>query len=161
MAKPVAFHTPHRNGHDALHARVERASQEHAEAILAAYEVLQLLHDRGVLAILQAGLAAGDQLLDIAVESVDSPTAIRAARNLLFWQRVMGDVEPDSLQGIFKAVPDGLAMVAAEREQKVSLWRVMRRALSKDSLRGLAAAVDLLESFGRRLRTIEHRDAVK
>ena len=35
------------------------------------------------------------------------------------------------------------------RDEPVSLWRITRRALSQDSLRGLAAAVTLLERVGR------------
>jgi hypothetical protein len=35
------------------------------------------------------------------------------------------------------------------------VWKLVRRALSKDSLRGLAAGIDFLESFGRHLYLLE------
>jgi uncharacterized protein YjgD (DUF1641 family) len=138
-----------------LRARLERAPEEHAEAVLAAYDVLQELHDRGVLDIVRSGLAASDELLEQIVDRANTPESIRAIRNLLFWQSVLGQIEPKWFQGIFQAIPDGLATATAERNEPVGLWRVIRRALSKDSLRGLTAAVDFLESFGRHLHSLE------
>jgi uncharacterized protein YjgD (DUF1641 family) len=157
MAQPVAFHPSSRDPREALRARAERAPADHAEAVLAAYDVLQQLHDRGILEIVCAGLAAGDELLATVVESADTPDAARALRNLLFWQGVLGRIEPEWFQGIFEAIPDALAGASAQRDEPVSLWKIVRRALSKDSLRGLTAAVDLLESFGRHLRALEAR----
>jgi hypothetical protein len=54
-----------------------------------------------------------------------------------------------------EAIPEGLATATAERDQPVRIWKLLRRALNTDSLRGLAAAVDFLESFGRHLRALE------
>jgi hypothetical protein len=73
----------------------------------------------------------------------------------MFWRQVLGRIEPTWFQGIFQAIPDGLATATAQRDEPVSVWKVLRRAMSKDSLRGLAAAVDFLESFGRHLHILE------
>ena len=51
VAQPIPLEVPPRNPRAELHARLEQAPDEHAEAVLAAYEVLQELHDRGVLEI--------------------------------------------------------------------------------------------------------------
>ena len=106
-----------RDPRDALRARLERAPDDHAEAILAAYDVLQQLHDRGILDIVRSGLAAGDELLDKVVDSADTPEAVRALRNLLFWRQVLGRIEPEWFQGIFQAIPDGLATATAQRDE--------------------------------------------
>jgi uncharacterized protein YjgD (DUF1641 family) len=155
MAQPVPFHVAPRNHREVLRAKLERAPEEHAEAVLAAYDLLQELHDRGILDIVRSGLAASDELLGTIVDSANTPETIRALRNLMFWRQVLGRIEPAWFQGIFQAIPDGLATATAERDQPVSLWRVIRRAISKDSLRGMAAAVDFLESFGRHLHLLE------
>jgi len=52
---------------------LEQAPEEHAEAILAAYEVLQELHNRGVLEILRGGLAASDEILEKVVDNAGRP----------------------------------------------------------------------------------------
>jgi uncharacterized protein YjgD (DUF1641 family) len=155
MAQPIRFHVPAVDSREALLHKIERAPLEHAEAILAAYDLLQALHDRGVFDTAATALKAGDEILDKAVDIAKTPEAIRSLRNLLFWQKVLGSIEPQWFQGLFRAIPDGLAAATAERDEPVRLWRLVRRILSTDSLRGLTAAVDFLESFGRHLHALE------
>jgi uncharacterized protein YjgD (DUF1641 family) len=155
MAQPIPFHTPAVDKREVLRNRLEQAPEQHAEAILAAYDLLQALHERGILDVTTSALRASDDLLDKLVDTVNTPDTIRAIRNLMFWRQVLGRIEPTWFQGIFQAIPDGLAKATAERDQPVSLWKLLRRALSKDSLRGLAAGIDFLESFGRHLHTLE------
>ena len=155
MAQPIRFSVPPRDPHDVLRERIERAPEEHAEAILAAYDLLQVLHERGILDVAKSALSASDELLEKVVDSANTPDAIRAIRNLMFWRQVLGRIEPTWFQGIFQAIPDGLATATAQRDEPVGVWKLLRRAISKDSLRGLAAAVDFLESFGRHLHTLE------
>jgi len=155
MAQPIALEIPPRNPHAELRSRLEQAPEEHAEAVLAAYEVLQELHNRGVLEILRCGLAAGDEILEKVVDNARTPEAIRAIRNLLFWRQILGGIKPEWFKGIFQAIPEGIAQATAERERPVGLFGLLRRLASKDSLRGLAAAVDFLQAFGRHLHSLE------
>jgi len=161
MAQPISLHVAPRNLREELRARVERAPEDHAEAVLAAYDVLQQLHDRGVLDVVRSALAASDELLGSVVEGANSPATIRALRNLVFWQGVLGRIEPEWFKGIFQAIPEGLAQATAQRDEPVGLWKLFRRARRKDSLRGLAAAVDFLESFGRHLHALEESTAAR
>jgi uncharacterized protein YjgD (DUF1641 family) len=137
MAHPIPFQAPPFDSRAALRARVEQAPAEHAEAVLAAYDLLQVLHDRGVLDIATSALKAGDELLDQAVGAANTPAAIRVLRNVAF-----------------------LATPTAERDQPVRMWGLVRRAISRDTLRGLAAAVDFLERFGRHLRALDASSSV-
>jgi uncharacterized protein YjgD (DUF1641 family) len=155
MAQPIPFSVPPSDPREALRVRLERAPEHHAEAMLAAYELLQALHDRGILTVATSALAASDELLEKVVDSANAPESIRAVRNLMFWRQVLGRIEPSWFQGIFQAIPDGLAKATAERDTPVGLWKLLRRASNKDSLRGLAAAVDFLESFGSHLHSLE------
>jgi uncharacterized protein YjgD (DUF1641 family) len=155
MAQPIPLEIPPRNPRAELQSRLEQAPQEHAEAVLAAYEVLQELHDRGVLEIMRGALAASDELLEKIVDNTKTPEAIRAIRNLLFWQHILGSIEPEWFKGLFQAIPEGIAQATAERDQPVSFFGLLRRLTSKESLRGLAAAVDFLQAFGRHLHLLE------
>jgi uncharacterized protein YjgD (DUF1641 family) len=155
MAQPIPFQVPPPDSRETLRARIERAPDTHAEAILAAYDLLQALHDRGVLEVATSALSASDELLEKVVVSANTPDAIRAIRNLMFWRQVLGRIEPTWFQGIFQAIPDGLATATAQRNEPVGVWKLLRRAMSKNSLRGLAAAVDFLESFGHHLHKLE------
>ena len=156
MARPISLVVPPRDPRAELRSRLERAPEQHAEAILAGYEVLQELYERGVLDIARGALAASDEILEKVVDSTKTPEAIRAIRNLLFWRQILGSIEPEWFKSIFKAIPEGIAQATAEREKPVGLFGLLRRAVSKDSLRGLAAAIDFLQAFGRHLQTAEN-----
>ena len=155
MAQPIPLEIPPRNPRAELRSRLEQAPEQHAEAVLAAYEVLQELHNRGVLDIMRGALAASDDILETIVDNARTPEAIRAIRNLLFWRRILGSIEPDWFKGLFQAIPEGIAQATAEREQPVSLFGLFRRLSNKDTLRGLAAALDFLQAFGRHLHSLE------
>jgi len=155
MAQPIRFQPPPADGRQALRARVEQAPEQHAEAILAGYDLVQALHDRGILDTATCALKASDEMLAALVVDANTPEAIRALRNLMFWQKILGNIEPKWFQGLFKAIPDGLATATAERSEPIRIWKLVRRALSKDSLRGVAAGLDFLESFGRHLHALE------
>src|ERR1700756_611065 len=156
MAQPIPLEIPPRNPRAELRSRLEQAPEEHAEAVLAAYEVLQQLHERGGLEIMRSALAASDEILEKAVDNAKTPEAIRAIRNLLFWRRILGSIEPEWFKGIFKAIPEGIAEATAEKEKPVGLFSLLRRLTTKDSRRGLAAAVDFLQAFGRHLQSSEN-----
>jgi uncharacterized protein YjgD (DUF1641 family) len=151
MAQPIPLEIPPRNPRAELQSRLENAPEEHVEAVLAAYEVLQELHNRGVLEIMRGGLAASDELLQKVVDNAKTPEAIRAIRNLFLLQGILGRIEPEWFEAISRAIPEGIARGTAERHQPVSFFSLFRRLTSKDSLRGLAAAVDFLQAFGRNL----------
>ena len=155
MAQPIPLEIPPRNPRAELCSRLEQAPEEHAEAVLAAYEVLQQLHNRGVLEIMRGALAASDEILEKLVDNARTPDAIRAIRNLLFWRQILGSIEPEWFKGVFQAIPEGIAQATAERDQPVSVFGVLRRLTNKDSLRGLAAAVDFLQAFGRHLHSLQ------
>src|SRR5712671_6827501 len=154
MAQPIPLEVPPRDPRAELRSRLDQAPEEHAEAILAAYEVLQQLHERGVLEIMRGGLLASDEIMEKAVDAAKTPEGIRAIRNLLFFGRILGSIEPEWFQGVFQAIPDGIAQVTADRGKPVSLFGLLRRLSSKDSLRGLFAAVDFLQAFGRHLQVL-------
>src|SRR5260370_12265242 len=151
MAQPIPLEIPPRSRRAELRCRLEQAPEKHAEAVLAAYEVLQELHKHGVLEVMRGALAASDEILEKVVDNVKTPEAIRAIRNLLFLRRILGSIEPEWFQGIVQAMPEGIVQAKAEREQPHNLFGLLRRVLSKDSLRGLFAAVDFLQAFGRHL----------
>src|SRR5260370_10448410 len=106
MAKSIRFEPLARDAREELHHRLDKAPLEHAEALLAAYEVLQRLHERGVLDILNGALSAGDTLLDTVVEVARTPEAIRSVRNLLLLTQDLGKSELNLLDAIVRSIPE-------------------------------------------------------
>jgi hypothetical protein len=83
MARPITLELPTRDPRAELQSRLQSAPAEHAEALLAALEVLQGLHDRGVLDLMRGALGSSDEVLEIAVDVAKSPESIRSIRNML------------------------------------------------------------------------------
>src|SRR5271163_599938 len=98
MAQPIALEPPPVDPRVELQNRLQDAPAEHAEALLAAYEVLQGLHDRGVLDLMRGALGSGDKVLEIAVTAAQSPGSIRGIRNLLLLVNTLGAIEPELLK---------------------------------------------------------------
>jgi uncharacterized protein YjgD (DUF1641 family) len=152
MALPIRFEPLARDAREELRDRLDKAPLEHAEALLSGYEVLQGLHERGVLDILKGALSAGDTLLDTVVEVAKTPEAIRTVRNLLLLSQVLGNIEPELLDVIVRSVPEGLAQVSAKRSKTPGLFSLLQKFCSKDSRRAMGAAVELLENVGKGLK---------
>src|ERR1700688_4951049 len=157
MAQPIPLEIPPRNPRAELRSRLEQAPEEHAEAVLAAYEVLQEMHNRGVLEIMRGALAARDEILEKVVDNVKTPEAIRAIRNLLFCRQILASIEPEWFKGIFQAIPEGIAEATTEKEKPIGVFGLLGRLVRKNSIRGLAAALVFLQAFGRHLQSSESK----
>jgi hypothetical protein len=138
MAQPISLESPKRDFRDEWRIRLEQAPDDHAEAILAGYEVLQGLHDKGVLELLRGVIGGGDRILEIAVEAAKAPEAIRGIRSLIIMLKLAGSIDPDQLHATLKG-GDGPAP---------SLWEIGKRARTPNARRGIETAVTLLGIFG-------------
>jgi uncharacterized protein YjgD (DUF1641 family) len=151
MARPIPLTLPVRDPRAELQSRLQTAPAEHAEAILAAYEVLQGLHDCGVLDLARGALGSSDKVLEIAVNASQSPQSIRSIRNLLLLVNMLGAIDPERLGIVTRAVPQALQAIAQQQDPP-GLWKLMTRFLwNRDMRRGLSAFVAVLGVFGRNL----------
>src|SRR5882762_3629095 len=149
MSQPIRLEFPPRDARAELLTRLQNAPLQHAEALLSGYDLLQRLHDRGVLDLVRGGLGSSDKVLSIIVDAAKAPEAINATRNLLILTKVAFTLEPELLEDVVTAVPHSLAQA---REQKpLSLWQLFKKMCSQDTRRALSAMLGILESFGRSL----------
>ncbi len=154
MARPIPLELPKRDPREELRCRLEQAPIEHAEAVLAGFEVLQGLHDRGVLELLRGVLDGGNKILEIVVEATKTPEAIRGIRNLLIMTKIIGAIDPELLEKFAVAVPDAVAGAAkAEEKDPPGFWEVLRIVRSRNLRRGLAVMNSALETLGRNFST--------
>jgi len=151
MAQPIPFHLAPRDPRDGLNSRLQQAPLEHAEAVLAGYEVLQGLHDRGVLELMRGALGGGDKILEQLVAVASGPESIRATRNLVLLVTTLGEIEPALLSDLTRAIPRALVQANAEESKPPGLFKLMSTFGNKDFRRGLAAFNDLLVAFGKNL----------
>jgi uncharacterized protein YjgD (DUF1641 family) len=139
MAAAVDFRefTPADSREDLI-LRVEQVPVEHAEAVLAAYDLLQRLHEKGLLDLLNGLLSAGDTVVNHVVDVVSSKEMVTALRIGLIFSNLLSSIDPDQLH----------AIVAGDGQKTPSWFALGKQAASKDARRGMAAAVELLSVFG-------------
>jgi len=158
MAHPIALDRPVRDPRIELQRRLEDAPAEHAEALLAGYEVLQGLQDSGALDLLRGALGSRDKVLGVAVQAAGTPQSIRAIRNLLLLCNMLGEIEPEVLKTLTQAGPQALKTMVRQPERP-GLWRLIKDFLwNKDFRHGLAAVNTMLEVFGRNLSGANRTD---
>jgi uncharacterized protein YjgD (DUF1641 family) len=151
MAQPIPLHLAPRDPREGLNSRLQQAPMDHAEAVLAAYDVLQGLHDRGVLEVMRGTLGGSEKILEQIVAVTSEPQAIRATRNLLLLLTTLGEIDPALLSDLTRAIPRALVQANAEESKPPGLFKLMSTFWNKDFRRGLAAFNDLLVVFGRNL----------
>jgi uncharacterized protein YjgD (DUF1641 family) len=144
MAVAVDFRTfTPADSREDLIRRVEQAPVEHAEAVLAMYDLLQKLHEKGVLDLLSGLLSAGDTVVNHVVDVISSKEMVSALRMGLIFANVLKSIDPDKLHRV----------LADSGNDSPSLMSIGRKAMSKDARRGIATAVGLLNVFGAALNT--------
>ena len=139
MAIAVDFRkfTP-RNSREDLIRKVEQAPVEHAEAVFAAYDLLQRLHEKGMIDLLNGLLSAGDTVVDRVVDVISSTEVVTALRMALTFVNLLSVIDPDELHTV----------ISNAGKETPSLLTIGKQATSKDARRGMAAAVGLLAVFG-------------
>jgi uncharacterized protein YjgD (DUF1641 family) len=129
--------------------RLADALDKHSDAIVSALELLQLLHDRGVLDLLRGLVGAGDQITGILTKAANAPESLRGMRNFILLTKFFANIPPDVLGSLVRTATEGAEREKASRAPGV--LQLLRRAGSEDSRHAIAVTLDLLESVGKAL----------
>jgi uncharacterized protein YjgD (DUF1641 family) len=122
--------------------RVEAAPREHAEAVLAAYGVLEKLHEADVLSLLNGLLGAKNMVVDRAADVVSSAEMVNLLRMSLLAGSLLKKIDPKDLHAV---------LIESEKEPP-GMFQILRRMTSKDARRALGAFGGLLNILGAALR---------
>jgi uncharacterized protein YjgD (DUF1641 family) len=151
MAKPIAFKPLTVDFKADLQRRLEKAPDEHAAALLAAYDVLEAAYDEGLLDILHGMIASKDTIISTLARFASQPEGVTGIRNLLTAAKILTELDPEVLDHISKAMAS--ATEEHKREQKPpSLFQLAKRATNEDSRRGLSFMTLILSSLGKSLK---------
>jgi uncharacterized protein YjgD (DUF1641 family) len=149
MSQPIPLQLPPRDPREELRSRLDRAPLEHAEALLAGYEVLQGLHDEGVLELLRGILGSGGRVIETATEVARAPESVNAIRNLVILAKTLGEIDPHLFDGFAMALPEAMRQARAQGEEPPGFFAILNKFRSKDLRRGLVAVNSLLEAWGK------------
>jgi uncharacterized protein YjgD (DUF1641 family) len=151
MAKPIPLNMPHRDPRLALQSRLQDAPAAHAEALLDAYEVLQGLHDTGVLDALRGALGSRDKVLDVAVGAAGSADSVRVMRNILLLYNMLAAIDPEVLKRFTEAGSQAMSSMVRHPEPPGMLTLMKDFLWNQDFRHGMAAVNTILEVLGRSL----------
>jgi uncharacterized protein YjgD (DUF1641 family) len=141
MAQAVAFRkfTPENSRKD-LARRIREAPADHAEAILAAFELLEKLHDAGLLSLASGMISAGNTIIDRVADVADSPQAIVALRAALILGSILNTLDADELHKAMQV-----------QKNDASLFRILKGLTTKESRQVAMIGVNLLNVIGKAL----------
>ena len=154
MARPIGLELAPRDPREELRKRLEAAPLQHAEALLESYELLQDLHDGGVLRLLRGAMSSGGMILDAAVGAANSEEGIRALRNAIILGKMLGSIDPDLLQGFAVAMTGTLGCKTPVVESP-GLFKLFAEFRQPELRRSMALINKFLEILGRELKTRE------
>lgn len=148
MAEPIPLLLPPRNDASG-EERLAEALDQHADALVSALELLQLLHDRGVLNLLRGMVGAGEELLGMLTAAANAPESVRGLRNFILLTKFFASVPPEVLKNLARAATEG---AAREKGQAApGLLHLLGRLRNEETRHAIAVTLDLLESAGKGL----------
>jgi uncharacterized protein YjgD (DUF1641 family) len=151
MAHPITFKPKPHDPRAELIERIEAAPAEHGQALLAAWDLLQTAHDKGMLDLAKGLIGGKDVIAGKLAEAANMPESVAAIRNAMAGARLLGSVDPDMLQRLAQAM-EGAAQEHKQEKEPPSLWQLFRRGTSKDARRGLSYLTHVLTALGRAMR---------
>jgi uncharacterized protein YjgD (DUF1641 family) len=152
MARPIGLEVAPRDPREELRKRLAQAPEQHAEALLESYELVQELHDSGVLRLLRGAVSSGGMIVDAAVGAANSEDGIRALRNAIIIGKMLGGLNPDLLQGVATAMTEtfGCQKPVVEPPGLMKLFAEFRQP---ELRRSMALINKFLETLGSELKT--------
>jgi uncharacterized protein YjgD (DUF1641 family) len=96
-----------------LARRLQEAPNEHAEALLAGYDLLQQLHEKGIIDLVNGLLSAGDTVVERVVDVISSREVVTALRMALIFVNLLSSMDPDALHTVISNAGKGTPSLLA------------------------------------------------
>jgi uncharacterized protein YjgD (DUF1641 family) len=154
MAVPIRVTPDTPESEQEVRARLDAAKVKHAKAVLAAYELLQQLHDVKVIDTLRGALGAGDTIVTKLAVGANTPESIAAMRNLVSIAKILSSIDPEFLHALAEELTTNRTVPPPSRS---GFWRFIRMIASPATGRALVGTTAFLQAFGRALTVSERR----
>ena len=148
MANPISFRPKVVDPKLELQRRLESAPNDHAEALLVAYDLLEEAHRQGILDALHGAIGAKNTIVGLIAKYSAEPVSVNAIRNLLALGKVLGTLEPEPLSQLSKEMAAAMQTHKSE-ENPPSLWQLYKRVRTPEARRGLSFMTLMLGAIGR------------
>ena len=148
MANPITFKPKAVDPKLELQRRLAAAPNDHAEALLVAYDVLEEAHRQGILDALHGAIGAKNTIVGLLAKYSAEPESVNAIRNLLALGKLLGSVDPEPISRLSKELDVAMRTHNGEQEPP-SLWQLFKRVRTPEARRGLSFMTLMLGAIGR------------
>ncbi|WP_158789248.1 DUF1641 domain-containing protein [Granulicella sp. L46] len=145
MANPIHF-KPKVDPQTELRRRLEAAPEQHAEALLVLFDVIEEAHNQGLLDLLHGAVGSKNAIAGKLAYYAKQPMTTQALRNLLILGELLGSFDPTILADTKNEVLD-------RHKEPPSLWCLFRQAISADGRRGMGMFLAFVCGAGKSAQT--------
>lgn len=130
--------------------QIEQATTENAEGIVEALGLLQDLEERGLLPIVRALIAQGDDVLKIILAVIQREEYTGGLKNLISVMQFFTSIPPDAMTKLFDGVRGGVEEAShAPLDQKVGVYDALKAMRDPDVSRSISFVLTFLKGMGR------------
>ncbi|MBH0167961.1 MAG: DUF1641 domain-containing protein [Bacillota bacterium] len=136
---------------------VEDALIQNKTAILQTLEIMNHMHDKGILPLLNGLFGQGDKVMDIAVKAMDKPENTNTLKNLLLLLGTLGMINVKQLEPFLLKIDAGIARVAEykDTEEKTSYFDLVRSLKDPEINKAVTILMQFLKGMGQETEHIE------
>jgi uncharacterized protein YjgD (DUF1641 family) len=149
MAEAIPFYNAHYDRREILFHKLQNAPKEHVEALLDSYEILQLLHDKGLLEVTKGLLGSGEKVLEVLTKTMTTEEAIALFRNLTVLVKILGGINPEILEDVQHALSKSVDQ--ARQHRSPGFFSILTKLFSPGTLRFVGTAAVVMNVLGRNL----------
>ncbi|GMA51641.1 hypothetical protein GCM10025857_29980 [Alicyclobacillus contaminans] len=139
---------------------VRRQVVEDADGLRQTLQLLQAMHDRGVLELFTALFERGDKVLGLAVQVLSEPENVRALKNVITGLQWLTSVDVDALrnyqqgalEGIKQARAAASAVSGGAPQKPLGVFELMKQLKDPDVSAALRVGLAFLKGFGQSMR---------
>jgi uncharacterized protein YjgD (DUF1641 family) len=149
MANPIAFTPKTVDAKQELQRKLAAAPNEHAEALLVAYDLLEEAHRQGILDALHGAIGAKDSIAGMLAKYAVEPASVNAARNVIALGRLMGALDPEPISNFSRQVREATESHPGRETKAPTLLQLFKGIRRPEVRRGLSLLTLALGALGR------------
>ena len=151
MARPLEFTPKPLEMRSALETELAQAPQQHAEALINAYRLLRQAEDHGWLDAARGVIAGTDTAVTQLTKYANTKEGIAMMRNLVSLAKILGAIDPDTLETLSLEIAGHLGQQSSSRPVKPSLWKLFKLIVTPEVITGTAFTLGIIAALGKAL----------
>jgi uncharacterized protein YjgD (DUF1641 family) len=150
MAQQIQYTPPPLNPKPEFRNRMEGVTEQRAEALIAACQLLEVARSNEAIDLLQGVIGARSSIFEQAAEFGSKPATIAALSNLVAVARLLGAIDASVMS---KFMQEMKSPRLSQLDSPPSIWQLTKEADHPDVRRGLYFILQTVEALGRAVKS--------